>query len=189
MVTAGREGPATVGVTRAVQLGSPPHPGMALVRLAQGDVRGAAASISVALADETWDCLARARLLPAQVEIALADGDLATARSAAAELAEIASRYARPALAAAAECAQARVLLAEGDPAMAAASARRGIALWREAGAPYETARAHLLLGEALEQHGDHKRAVVEFDAARTAFESLGAELDLQRATRLLTTT
>jgi hypothetical protein len=43
---------------------------------------------------------------------------------------------------------------------------RRGIALWREAGAPYETARARLLLGET--------------------FESLGAALDLQRATQLL---
>jgi DNA-binding SARP family transcriptional activator len=175
--------------TRAVQLGSPPHPGMALVRLAQGDVPGAAASISVALADETWDCLARARLLPAQVEIVLVGGDVETARSAAAELAEIASRYPRPALAAAAQCAQARVLLAEGDPVLAAASARRGIALWREAGAPYETGRAHLLLGEALEQHGDRKHAVVEFDAARAAFKSLGAELDLQRATRLLVAT
>ena len=133
--------------TRAVQLGSTPHPGMALVRLAQGDVRGAVASIAGALADATWDCLARARLLPAQVEIALADGDVATARSAVAELATIATRYARPALAAAAECAKATVLLAEGAPAMAAASLQRGIALWREAGAPYETARARLLLG------------------------------------------
>jgi DNA-binding SARP family transcriptional activator len=172
--------------TRAVQLGSTTHPGMALVRLAQGDVRGAAASIAVALAEETWDCLARARLLPAQVEIALADGDVETARAAAAELSTIATSYARPALAAAAECAHATVLLAEGDPVTAAASLRRGIALWREAGAPYETARARLLLGEALEHHGDRKHALAEFDAARATFESLGARLDLERAARLL---
>jgi hypothetical protein len=75
---------------------------------------------------------------------------------------------------------------AEGDPEMAAASLRRGIALWREAGAPYETARARLLLGEALQRHGARNHAVVEFDAALAAFESLGAELDLQRAARLL---
>jgi DNA-binding SARP family transcriptional activator len=175
--------------TRAVQLGSAPHPGMALVRLAQGDVRGAAASIAVALAEEAWDCLGRARLLPAQVEIALADADVETARSAAAELSEIATRYSRPALAAAAECAQATVRLAEGDLATAAASLRRGIALWREAGAPYEAARARLLLGEALEQHGDRRHALVEIDAARATFESLGAALDLQRATRLLAAT
>jgi hypothetical protein len=147
-------------------------------------VRGAVASIAAALADKTWDCLVRARLLPAQVEIALADGDVETARSAVAELTEIAARYARPALAAAAECAQATVLLAEGDPAMAAASLRRGIALWRAAGAPYETARARLLLGEALERHGDRKHALVEFEAARESFEALGAGLDLQRAGR-----
>ena len=101
------------------------------------------------------------------------------------ELSEIATRYARPALAAAAECAQATVLFAEGDPAMAAASLRRGIALWREAGAPCETARARLLPGEALERHGDRRHALVEFEAALTAFESLGAALDLQRAARL----
>ena len=58
--------------TRAMQLGSGPHPGMALVRLAQGDVRGAVVSIAAALADETWGCLARARLLPAQSVRALA---------------------------------------------------------------------------------------------------------------------
>ena len=81
------------------------------------------------------------------------------------------------------------MLLAEGDPAVAAASLRRGIALWREAGAPYETARARLLLGEALERHGDRKRALVEFDAARESFDALGAELDLQRAARLLAST
>jgi DNA-binding SARP family transcriptional activator len=125
----------------------------------------------------------------AEVEIALADDEVEAARAAAAELAEIATRYARPALAAAAECAQARVLLAEGDPATAATTLRRGIARWRQAGAPYETARARLLLGEALERQGDRRRALVEFDAAGAAFESLGAALDLQRATRLLAAT
>jgi DNA-binding SARP family transcriptional activator len=172
--------------TRAMQLGSAPHPGMALVRLARGDVPGAAAAIAVALADGTWDLLVRARLLPAQVEIALADGDVGTARSAAAELSAIATRYARPALAAAAQCADAQVLLAEGDPGMAAAALQRGIALWREAGAPYETARARLLLGETLQRRGDRTHALVELDAAWAAFRSLGAEHDLQRAARLL---
>jgi hypothetical protein len=60
---------------------------------------------------------------------------------------------------------------------------------WRAAGAPYEAARARLLLGEALERHGDRRHALVELDAARAAFESLGATLDLQRAARLLAAT
>jgi tetratricopeptide (TPR) repeat protein len=123
--------------------------------------------------------------LPAQTEIALTNGDVEAARSAAAELAEIATRYARPGLTAAAECARAAVQLADGNAAAAADSVRRGIALWREAGAPYEVGRARVLLGEALEQLGDRKQALIEFDSARISFESLGATLDLERAVRL----
>ena len=167
---------------RAAELGSTAHPGMALVRLARGDILGAAAAIAVVLADETENTLARGRLLPAQVEIALADGDMATARAAAAELSAIATRYARPALAAAAACAHGAVALASDDAATAVDQLRGGIALWREAGAPYPAARARLLLGEALERSDDRKQAVAELDAARAAFEVLGAQLDLDRA-------
>ncbi len=117
---------------RAVELGAKPHPGMALARLAHGDARGAAAAIAVALADETWDSLARGRLLPAQVEVALANGDVESAQAAATELATIAARYARPALTAAAECAQAAVLLARNEPAGAISALRRGIAMWQK---------------------------------------------------------
>jgi ATP/maltotriose-dependent transcriptional regulator MalT len=159
---------------------------MALVRLSQGDTGGAATAITIALANETWNQLARARLLPALAQIALASGDVETARSAAAELADIATRYPRPALTAAAECARAAVLLADRKSAAAAESLRHGVRLWREAGAPYEVARARMLLGEALEQQGDRKHALAEFDTARAAFESLGARLDLQRAARFV---
>jgi DNA-binding NarL/FixJ family response regulator len=55
------------------------------VELAQGRTDAAAASIRAALVAETHDRLARARLCAAQVEIALAAGDAATARKAAAE--------------------------------------------------------------------------------------------------------
>jgi DNA-binding SARP family transcriptional activator len=176
---------ARAAFTRAVELGAVHCPGMALVRLALGDVRGAAASIAVALAEQTYDCLARVRLLPAQVEIALAGDDAETAQSAATELSEIAGVYARPALAAAAECAQAAVWLHRGRSAEAATSLRRGIELWGQAGAPYEVARARLLLARALDRQGDRRQALAESDAARAAFESLGAQLDLERAVRL----
>ena len=168
--------------TRAVDLGATPQPGMAMLSLAKGDVRGAAASIAVGLTDQCWDLLSRGRLLPAQVEIALADGDVETARSAAAELSEIATSYPMPAQAAAAECAQGAVLLAGEEPVPAVDSLRRGIARWREAGAPYEAARARLLLTEALLRQGDRKHALVELEAARASLESLGARLDLERA-------
>jgi tetratricopeptide (TPR) repeat protein len=170
-------------LTRAAELGST-SPGIALVRLARGDVRGAAAAIEVASADETRDSLTRARLLPALVEIALADQDMATALSAAAELSEIAGKYGRPGLAAAAECAHGAVTLAGGDPSVAARLLRRGVALWREAGAPYSAAQAQLLLGEALRRGGHQRQALLEVETARTAFQVLGARLDLERAVR-----
>jgi DNA-binding SARP family transcriptional activator len=177
---------AEEALTQAARLGSTAQPGIALVRLARGDLHGAALAIGVALADETRDLLARGRLLPAQVEIALANRDIVTARSAAAELTEIANKYPGPALTAAAECAHGAVTLALGDSAAAAGLLGRGVALWQEAGAPYLTARARLLLAEALEQDGDWPHAVAEIEAASGMFDGLGARLDLERAKRHL---
>ena len=73
----------------AARGGREPQPGLALLRLAQGDTIAALASINRAL-EETSDPAQRARLLPAQVEIALAAGDLSDAQSASEELAAIA---------------------------------------------------------------------------------------------------
>jgi hypothetical protein len=64
-----------------------------------------------------------------------------------------------------------------------AAARHRAVARGRRS---IRDARARLLLGEALQRHGAREHAVVEFEAALAAFESLGAELDLQRAARLL---
>ena len=97
--------------------GRSPQPALALIRLAQGKVKAAATAINAAIRDETWDQWARARLLPAQVEIAIAAGDPALARTAAEELARIVETYQAPALQAGKHQALGRVLLAEGDPA------------------------------------------------------------------------
>jgi hypothetical protein len=77
-----------------------------LLLLAQGDPAGAEASIGAALSEARWNNLARARLLPAQVEIALAADDHATARAAADEIAKLAGVFASPAIRAAAETAR-----------------------------------------------------------------------------------
>jgi DNA-binding SARP family transcriptional activator/tetratricopeptide (TPR) repeat protein len=170
---------------RAATTGTSPQPGLALLQLLQGDAETAAASIEDALA-ATSDRLARARLLPAQVEIALAAGALGTARTASAELDEVAGVYGSSALAAAAECARGGLLLAEGDAEAAAEALRDGIRLWQDASAPYEAARARLLLSEALRRIGATNRALVELRAARSSLESLGARLEAERAARLL---
>lgn len=162
-----------------------PEPGMSLLRLAQGDVAGAQASVNRALADQT-SAFSRFRLLAPAIEIALAAGDIEAARGAAAELEEIASIYKTTALLATAASASGALLLAEGEASEAAQKLRRAVELWNEAGAPYEVARARRTLGEAYRADGDESAAIVEWEAAKTAFERLGAVPDADRVAELL---
>lgn len=76
----------------ATELGRDGQPGLSLLRLAQGKVNAAVAGIAHTL-QEVQDPLARLRRLPAQVEIAVAAGDLQTARAAADELEAIVDSY------------------------------------------------------------------------------------------------
>ncbi len=171
--------------TQAHELGREPQPGLALLRLAQGRLDGAASCIDQALGDETRD-LHRARLLPARLTIALAVDDAATARTAADELETIAVRFGSDALKAAAATARAQLALAESDGRAAARAARHAHRLWQAIDAPYEAANARLILGEAYVASGDHDDAALEFEAARSVFERLGAILDSRRASEQL---
>ena len=168
-----------------------PQPGLALLRLAQGDVDAAMASIREALEspslDPSWEVppstdLRRAPKLAAQVEIAVAAGDLDKARTAADELQEIVGRFPSKALRAGAVVARGSVQLADGDPSSATASFEEGVRLWHEIDAPFEAARARMGLAEAYGAIGNHERSSLERAAARSAFERLGATLDARRA-------
>ena len=172
---------------RAHELGLEPQPGLALLRLAEGHAQQAAASITRALAAFGGDGLRRAHLLPAQVEIALAVGDLATARAAASDLAGIATEFGTTALVAASEAALGAVAATEAKHD-AVERLRNASRLWLECEAPYEAARTRLLLAEVLHTRGNASDAALEAQAARTQFERLGAQPDLQRATRVLET-
>ena len=145
---------AEAALREAHARGRSPQPALALIRLAEGKVKAAAAAINAAVAEETFDQWARARLLPAQVEIAIAAGDLARARAAVDELAGIVVGYPSPALEAGRKVALGRVLVAEGDAAGAARELRAAIKGWREVGAPYELARARAILSRALRAVG-----------------------------------
>ena len=110
----------------AHRAGWDPQPGLALVRLAQGDVASAVASIRDALENPMQvpskelppnTDLRRAPLLEAQVEIEVAAGDMERARAAAVELAAVADRFESKALVAGTALAYGRVRLAEGATA------------------------------------------------------------------------
>ena len=160
--------------------GREPQPGLALLRLAQGDAETAAGAVRRALG-ETPEPLERAKLLPARAEIALGCGAVADAREACDELAAIAARYASPVLGAISGQVLGAVALAEGDPDAALPALRGALRIWQRVDAPYEVARTRLLVGLACRALGDEDTARLELDAARDTFEALGAAPDLAR--------
>jgi tetratricopeptide (TPR) repeat protein len=169
----------------AHRAGWDPQPGLALVRLAQGDVATAAACIRDALEhpmrvpfkERPPDTdLQRAPLLEAQVEIEIAAGDIARARSAADELTRVAARFESKAIVAGATLAHGRVRLAEGDPADAERLCAEATRLWTEVGAPYEAALARVGFSDALRTSGSEHRAALEVEAARAVLDRIEAE-------------
>jgi len=175
---------AEAALREAHARGRSPQPALALVRLAEGKTRTAVAAIDAAVAEETWDRWARARLLPAQVEILIAAGESARARTAVDELKSIVGGYPSPALEAGRLVALGRVLLGEGDGVAAARELRAAVKGWREVGAPYEVARARAVLSRALRTFGDDDGADLELNAALEEFRRLGARIDVEAAER-----
>jgi ATP/maltotriose-dependent transcriptional regulator MalT len=164
----------------ASRWGRSPQPGLALLRLAQGDPAAAVAAIRV-VRDERKDPLERAKVLPAAVEIMLSAGEGQEARRAAEELWRIAQELGAPLLQAEAAKATGAVFLSEGDHREGLPELRRSLKLWQDLDAPYEAAQTRILIGIACRELGDHDTAALEFDAARWAFERLGAAPDLAR--------
>ena len=172
---------------RASQAGRTPHPGLALLRLAQGQVDAAAVAIRHEL-EQRRSPGSRAETLRAAGEILLAAKDTAAARNAAEELSRIARAINAPFLNASSAAAAGAVALAEGDAASAVAQLRDACAIWRELEAPYELARAREVTGLAFRQLGDEEGGQLELEAASETYERLGARPDAARVASLATT-
>jgi class 3 adenylate cyclase len=171
-------------------LGQDTEPAQSLLRLAQGKTPAAVESIRRALTEPgrpSWrapsdSAVYRVGLLPAQVEILLAAGDVPGARAAADELTALAEKFRTPlTLASAASC-SGLVALAQGQSGEAAAQFREALGLWQGLDAPYEVARTRLALAEAYRADGQPDLGAIEARTARDAFEQLGATLDLRHA-------
>jgi DNA-binding CsgD family transcriptional regulator len=169
----------------ASRCGREPQPGMVLLRLAQGRTDVAAATIR-RVASETSEPLRRAALLPACVEIMLAAGDTEQARRFSHELAEIATSYGSGMLDATATHARGAVELTEGDNQAALGSLRHAWQVWQELEAPYEAARARVLIALACRALGDEDTAALELQSARDCFEQLAAAPDVARIDTLV---
>jgi DNA-binding CsgD family transcriptional regulator len=169
----------------ASRCGCEPQPGLALLRLAEGNDDAAAAAIR-RVVGETTEQLKRAGLLPAYVEIMLALGDVEEAHSACRELEAISARYGSTVLGAMSAQARGAVALAQGDARAALVALRRAWQVWQELEAPHEVARVRVLLGLACRALGDDDTTTLELEAARGVFAQLGAAPDLVRVDSLI---
>jgi class 3 adenylate cyclase len=176
---------------RAYEYGHDAQPGLARLQLARGEVDDAKKSIDRVLAAAAGtggaaDRATRGRLLPAAVDIALASGDLERARAAVEELESIAGDFDRPLFQAGALTARGELLMGEEKAAEASPVLGQSWRLWQTTDLPYESARSRLRYAQAIAAEGDRTAARRDLLAARSAFERLGATLDLQRVDALL---
>jgi DNA-binding NarL/FixJ family response regulator len=174
---------ATQEYREANRWGCGPHPGLALLRLAQGSVDIAEAAIRRALGDAP-DALRRVPMLTAFFEIVLTAGDLDAAREAVDELCAVATERNLPVLRARAAHASGALLLAEGDPLGALEQLEVAAAAWHEVDATYDLARARVLIATCCRMVGDEDTAQLELEAARRTFLELGASPDLDMLTK-----
>ncbi len=180
----GQDVEAEAHYRQASQWGRDPQPGLALLRLRQGDPELAAGAVRRAL-EEAGDPGSRASLLAAEVEIALAMTDLDAANRAAEELTTIAAGLSATTIQADAAQATGSVRLAEGRAPAALDDLRRARACWQDIDAPYELARVQTLIGDACARLGDQDTAAMEFEAAARCFEQLGATPEYRRVLAL----
>ena len=159
---------------KAGEHGHDPQPGLALLRLEQGDAAGAAAMIRRVLTEVEGPV--RSRVLGPAVDVALATGDVASARATADELRGMATELGSTMLAALAARAMGAVLIAEGDAATALPELRRAFLAFRDLDAHHEAAVTRLLVAAACRALGDEETATTEERTALASLESFRAE-------------
>jgi DNA-binding NarL/FixJ family response regulator len=175
---------AEAAYREAAAHGRVPQPGLAQLRVAQGHADRAEPAIRTAVSDAD-DPAARAAMLAAGAEVALATDDTPAARRAADELARLAASVGADPLHALSAHVTGAVLLVEGDSRASLASLRTAAAIWQRREAPYDAARARVLIALASRELGDDDTAELELETARSVFARLGATPELDRITEL----
>ena len=169
----------------AAKRGRKPQPGLALLRLAQGQDDAAETSIRNTL-QETKDKKRRAELLPEVVRIMIAVKQAEEALEATKELCDIAIEFDTPYLYAMSSHCQGVVALAEGSVQLALEHLQNALKFWHTLHLPYESAHTRELKGLVYRELNDKDNSEVELAAAQWIFEQLKAKPDLQRINRLL---
>lgn len=161
------------------------QPGLALLRLSQGDGDSAGVSIRNSLL-EIRDPLQRAAILPAFVRIMLATRQINEAAEAADELEHIARSFNTPCLEAFSLNSNGALSMARSNFQEALDQFRRAMEIWQNLNLPYEMAYTLEMKGNAYLQLMDPDNATVAWSRSQWLYEQLGAVPDLERITRQL---
>jgi tetratricopeptide (TPR) repeat protein len=167
----------------ADECGANPEPGRSLLWLARGQIDSAMGSIRNAIETKAEDDLARAKLLPAGVEIGIAAEDFDQAHAWSQDLAAIAKRYETTGLEAAAATGCARVCLAREDLSGCVNAARKAVQAWTQIDAPLEAAKARLVLAEAYASQGNAEQAAKERRAADKGLARIATQVGVSLVT------
>jgi ATP/maltotriose-dependent transcriptional regulator MalT len=170
---------------RSHELGGDPQPGLALVRLAQHDVHGAAGQLRLALLGGPQPPMRRVRLLAAYVQVALELGDVAAAEHSVSELADVAKSTESRLAWALLSMSHGALMLAKDDLEGAMPLLQESATICTHLNLPYECAQDRMLLGHAARRAGDEQSARMEFESAKATFHRLGAVPDAERAAAL----
>ena len=169
----------------AAKRGRNQQPGLALLRLAQGQNDTAKTSIRNTL-KETKDRKRLAELLPAVVKIMISVEQTEEALEAANELCKIAGDLNAPYLLA--TCAHCRgyVFHAKGDGQSALEQLQKALKFWNSLNLPYESACSREIKGLVYLEMNDKDNSEAELMASKWVYEQLGAIPDMERINRLL---
>ncbi len=170
----------------AAARGHDPAPGLALLRLAQGETEAASALVRRMLLED-HDAPQRPVILGAAVEVLVAAKDLVGAAAASADLIRHADNRAIRLVHAIADHAHGTVVLAEGDAGEALSHLRRACRNFHDIDLPYEAARSEVRIAEACLSLGDRESAHLALDNARATFVLLGAAPDIRGLDRFTT--
>lgn len=169
----------------AAKRGRNPQPGLALLRLAQGQPEDAKTSIRNTL-QETKDPKRRAELLPALVNILIAVKQTEEAIKAVPELCAIARDFNVPYLFAICAYCRGKVSHLKGDIRPALEQLQKALKFWNSLNLPYESAFTRELKGLVYMEMNDKDNSKAELMAAGWLYEQLGAMPDLERVKGLL---
>lgn len=169
----------------AAKRGRNPQPGLALLRLAQGENDAAETSISNNL-QETKDPKRRAELLPAMVSVFISSGQTKGALEATEELCRIARDFNVPYLIAMCCYCRGSVFYAKGEVHPALEQLQKAMKFWNSLNLPYESACTRELRGLVYNELNDKDNSEAELMAARWVYEQLGAMPDLERVNQLM---